>query len=136
MADNNPSVFPMGEALTEQYSPYFTGLTFLQPFGDKYGPISNVTFSPGSHNDWHTHHANSGGGQVLFVTGGKGWLQILGEEARPLLPGDVVEIPANVQHWHGAAKDSWFAHLSMEVVGEGTYLEWNGPVNEDDYNKL
>ena len=132
----NPSVFPMGEPLPEKFSQYFIGQAYLQGLTDKGGPISNVTFEPGCRNNWHIHHAKSGGGQVLLVTGGKGWYQTWGEPAQELRPGDVVVIPAGVKHWHGAAADSWFSHLAVEVSGEDTYAEWLEAVTDDDYSKL
>ena len=132
----NPGVFPMGEPLPEKFSQYFIGQAYLQGLTDEGGPISNVTFEPGCRNNWHIHHAKSGGGQILLVTGGKGWYQVWGEPAQKLRPGDVVVIPAGVKHWHGAAADSWFSHLAVEVSGEDTYAEWLEAVTDDDYSKL
>ena len=134
--EQNPSVFPVGDPLPEQFSKFFIGKAYLQSLTDKGGPISNVTFEPGCRNNWHIHHAKSGGGQILLVTGGKGWYQAWGEEARQLQPGDVVVIPAGVKHWHGAAADSWFSHLAVEVSGEETSNEWLEPVEDEEYNKL
>ena len=98
--------------------------------------IGNVTFEPGCRNNWHIHHADKGGGQILLVTGGRGYYQEWGKEARELLPGDVVNIPAGVKHWHGAAPTSWFAHLAIEVPGENSRNEWCEPVNEKEYKSL
>ena len=95
--------------------------------------IGNVTFEPGCRNNWHIHHK---GGQILLVTGGQGWYQAWGQPARRLRPGDVVEIPPEVKHWHGAAKDSWFAHLAVEIPAEGASNQWLEPVADDDYNAL
>lgn len=134
--EQNPSVFPVGDPLPEQFSKFFIGQAYLQSLTDKGGPISNVTFEPGCRNNWHIHYAKSGGGQILLVTGGKGWYQAWGEEARQLQPGDVVVIPAGVKHWHGAAADSWFSHLAVEVSGEETSNEWLEPVEDEEYNKL
>ena len=130
---NNPSPFPMGGPLPEQFSKFFIGQAYLQPLTDKGGPISNVTFEPGCRNNWHIHHK---GGQILIVTGGKGWYQAWGEPARELHPGDVVDIPPEVKHWHGAAKDSWFSHLAVEVLAEGSSNEWLEPVTDDVYDQL
>lgn len=132
----NPSVFQLGNPLPEQFSKFFIGQAYLQPLTDKGGPISNVTFEPGCRNNWHIHNAKSGGGQILLVTGGKGWYQEWGESARQLVPGDVVVIPAGVKHWHGAAADSWFSHLAVEVTGEETSNEWLEAVTDEDYKKL
>ena len=98
--------------------------------------IGNVTFEPGCRNNWHIHHAKEGGGQILLVTGGRGWYQEWGHPARQLHAGDVVVIPAGVKHWHGAAKDSWFAHLAVEVPGVETRNEWLEPVDDSQYGKL
>lgn len=87
-------------------------------------------------NNWHIHHAKSGGGQILLVTAGKGYYQEWGKEPRELHPGDVVNIPAEVKHWHGAAPDSWFAHLAVEVPAEGASNEWLEPVSDEEYGKL
>ena len=129
----NPSPFPMGDPLPEQFSKFFIGQAYLQPLTDKGGPTSNVTFEPGCRNNWHIHHK---GGQILIVTGGKGWYQAWGEPARKLRPGDVVDIPPEVKHWHGAAKDSWFSHLAVEIPAEGAGNEWLEPVTDEVYNKL
>ena len=130
---NNPSVFPMGNPLPEQFSKYFIGQAYLQPLTDKGGPISNVTFEPGCRNNWHIHHK---GGQILIVTGGKGWYQEEGKPAQALKPGDVVDIPAEVKHWHGAAADSWFSHLAVEIPADGGSTEWCEPVTDEVYNQL
>lgn len=98
--------------------------------------IGNVTFEPGCRNNWHIHRAAKGGGQILLCIGGRGWYQEEGKPARELRTGDVVHIPANVKHWHGAAKDSWFAHLAVEIPGEGAGNEWCEPVYDEAYGKL
>ena len=98
--------------------------------------IGNVTFEPGCRNNWHIHKSTQGGGQILLVTAGRGWYQEWGKPARALHPGDVVNIPANVKHWHGAARDSWFAHLAVEVPGEDTANEWLEAVDDESYSKL
>lgn len=98
--------------------------------------LANVTFEPGCRNNWHIHHADKGGGQILLCTDGRGWCQFWGEDARELHPGDVVFIPAGVKHWHGAAKDSWFSHVAFEAPGEGCSNEWLGPVADAEYDLL
>jgi quercetin dioxygenase-like cupin family protein len=92
--------------------------------------IGNVTFEPGCRNNWHIHHK---GGQILLVTAGRGYYQEWGQPARELHPGDVVNIPPEVKHWHGAAPDSWFAHLAVEVPAEGASNEWLEAVSDEDY---
>lgn len=131
----NPSCFPMGNQLPEMFSQYFIGQAYLQPLTDKGGPIANVTFEPSCRNNWHIHHGE-GGGQLLLVTGGCGWYQAWGEAPRKLHPGDVVVIPPEVKHWHGAAKDSWFSHLAVEVSCENGSNEWCEPVSDAEYQKL
>lgn len=127
------TIFPIGEPLPEMFSKHFTGRAYLQPLTDRGGPIANVTFEPGCRNNWHIHHR---GGQILLVTGGKGWYQAWGEPARALQPGDVVDIAAGVKHWHGAAKDCWFAHLAVEIPADGATLEWLEPVDDETYGRL
>lgn len=87
-------------------------------------------------NNWHIHHGDKGGGQILLVTGGRGWYQEWGKEAQELHAGDVVAIPVGIKHWHGAAKDSWFAHIAIEIPGENTSNEWLEPVSKEEYGKL
>ena len=126
-------------APNDAYAQYFVGDSFLHPLTDpKEWPVymANVTFEPGCRNNWHIHHAKKGGGQVLLCTEGEGWYQEEGKEAQSLKPGVVVQIPANVKHWHGAAADSWFAHLAFEVPGENASNEWLEPVSDEEYDKL
>ena len=129
------SVFPTGEK-NDAYAKYFTGQSYLNMLSLEQLIIGNVTFEPGCRNWWHIHHAKSGGGQTLLVTAGRGYYQEWGQKARELHPGDVVNIPAGVKHWHGAAPDCWFAHLALEVPGEETANEWCEPVTDDEYGKL
>ena len=129
------TVFPRGEENTA-YARYFIGKSWLCPLSREQVGISNVTFEPGCRNNWHIHHASKGGGQILLCTGGRGWYQEWGKPARALKAGDVVNIPPEVKHWHGAAKDSWFAHLAVEVPGEDASNEWLEPVDDEYYNAL
>ena len=129
------TVFPRGGENTA-YAQYFTGTSYLNMLSTEQLSIGNVTFEPGCRNNWHIHHADKGGGQILLCTGGRGWYQEWGKPARALKAGDVVNIPPEVKHWHGAAKDSWFAHLAVEVPGEGARNEWLEPVGDEEYNKL
>ena len=133
---NKPTEFQLGNPLPEQFSKYFVGQAYLNPLTDRGGPISNVTFEPGCRNNWHIHHAATGGGQILICVYGRGYYQAWGEEARPLKPGDMVVSPAGVKHWHGAAPDSWFQHLAIDVPGEDTRAEWCEPVSDEQYPKL
>lgn len=129
----NP-IFEKGEK--NPFGKYFDGQSYLCMLSTEGVSIGNVTFEPGCRNHWHIHHARTGGGQILLCTAGSGWYQEWGKPARKLSPGDVVKIPPEVKHWHGAAKDSWFAHLSVEVPGEMTGNEWLEPVSEEEYQKL
>lgn len=98
--------------------------------------VANVTFEPGCRNNWHVHQAAKGGGQILLVTAGHGYYQEWEQEARPLKAGDVVVIPPNVKHWHGASHGSWFTHIAIEVPGDDAKTEWLEPVSDEDYAKL
>ena len=129
------SVFPTGNT-NDAFAQYFVGQSYLNMLSTEQVFIGNVTFEPGCRNNWHIHHAKSGGGQILLVTAGKGWYQEWGKPARALMPGDVVNIPPNVKHWHGAAADSWFAHLAVEVPGEECANEWCEAVDPAEYEKL
>ena len=115
---------------------HFTGKSFLYPLSTQQVGIFNVTFEPGSYNEWHIHHASKGGGQILIAISGRGYYQEEGKEAQVLKPGDVVNIPANVKHWHGAAKDSWFQHIAVEVPGEDSKTTWHGFLPAEEYGKL
>ena len=132
MKPENISIFPMGEK-NEAFAQYFVGQSYLNMLSTERVTIGNVTFEPGCRNNWHIHHK---GGQILLCTAGRGYYQEWGKEAQELHPGDVVNIPPEVKHWHGAAKDSWFAHLAVEVPAEGASNEWMEVVNEEDYEKL
>ena len=128
-------VFPIGEP-NDAYAKYFIGQSYLAPISASQVGIHNVTFEPGCRNNWHIHHAKSGGGQILVCVAGRGYYQEAGKPAQLLTPGDVVNIPPEVKHWHGAAPDSWFSHLAVEVPGEGTSNEWCEPVSDEQYAKL
>ena len=125
-------------APNDGFAQYFTGDSFLNVLVDQTSPLflANVTFEPGCRNTWHIHHASKGGGQILICTAGEGWYQEEGKEAQELLPGTVVVIPPETKHWHGAKKDSWFAHISLEVPGENTSNEWLEPVTDQQYDAL
>lgn len=132
MNKENISVFPTGEK-NEAFAQYFVGQSYLNMLTTTGVAIGNVTFEPGCRNNWHIHHK---GGQILLVTGGRGYYQEWGKPAQELHPGDVVNIPPEVKHWHGAAPDSWFAHLAVEVPAEGPSNEWLEAVSDEDYKKL
>lgn len=128
-------IFPIGEPNTA-YAKYFIGNSYLARVSDSQIPFANVTFEPRCRNNWHIHHATKGGGQMLVGVAGRGWYQEEGKPAVEILPGTVIHIPANVKHWHGAASDSWFAHLAFEVPGENSSNEWLEPVIDEEYDKL
>ena len=131
------NVFGLGAA-NDAYARYFTGQSFLNPLTKPEDGLflANVTFEPGCRNNWHIHRAKSGGGQLLICTAGEGWYQEEGKPAVSLTPGTVITIPANVKHWHGAKRDSWFSHIAVEVPGEETANEWLEPVDDAAYNGL
>ena len=122
----------MGEE-NKMYEKYFIGKSYLNLLTKERIVIGNVTFEPGCRNNWHMHHK---GGQVLLCTAGRGYYQEWGKEPQGLHAGDVVNIPPEVKHWHGAASDSWFAHLAIEVPAEGASNDWLEPVTEEEYSKL
>ena len=126
------SAFPVGEP-NVAYAQYFKGASFLARLSTNQVGIASVTFEPGCRNNWHIHHAAKGGGQILVCTAGRGFYQEWGKHAVEMNPGDTVNIPAGVKHWHGAAPDSWFQHLSVEPPGEGTSNEWLEPVDDASY---
>lgn len=126
--------FPAGEA--NPYGKYFQGQSYLNMLNETGVPIANVTFEPACRNNWHIHHAKKGGGQILLCTYGRGWYQEWDKPGRELHEGDTVFIPQGVKHWHGAAKDSWFAHIAVEAPGEDAATEWLEPVSGADYDKL
>ena len=128
-------IFSIG-APNDGYAQFFSGKSYLAPLSTEQVGIYNVTFEPGCRNNWHIHHAEAGGGQILVCVAGRGWYQAWGEPAQLLTPGDVVNIPAGVKHWHGAAKDSWFSHLAVEVPGVNGRNEWLEPVTDDQYKSL
>lgn len=132
------NIFGRGE-LNTAYAKYFHGNSYLKPLTEAGAyPLfaANVTFEPGCRNNWHIHHADRGGGQLLLCTAGSGWYQEEGKPPVSLEPGTVVPIPANVKHWHGAKKDSWFSHIAIEVPGENTSTEWCEEVTDAQYSAL
>ena len=128
-------MFPIGEPNTA-YAKYFIGQSYLAPVSKEQIKIFNVTFEPRCRNNWHIHKAKKGGGQMLIAVGGRGYYQEEGKDPIEMKPGDVVNIPANVKHWHGAAPDSWFSHLAVEIDGVATENVWLEPVTDEEYNKL
>lgn len=134
-AHEKSMIFPIGKS-NDAYAQYFIGRSYLAPLSASQVGIFNVTFEPGCRNNWHIHHAAQGGGQILICVAGVGYYQEWGKPAQQLHPGDVVNIPAGVKHWHGAAPNSWFSHLAIEVPGEKTGNEWLEPVDELQYGKI
>ena len=120
------------------FAKYFIGQSYLNPLTDTSKTIGvfNVTFEPRCRNNWHVHKATKGGGQILICVDGSGWYQEEGKGAISLNVGDVITIPANVKHWHGAKKDSWFSHIAIEVPGENTENQWFEPVLDEQYDNL
>lgn len=129
------NVFGKGKP-NDSFAKYFIGNSYLNPLVDSPIFMANVTFEPGCRNNWHIHKSSKGGGQILLCTAGSGWYQEEGKKARSLKPGDVVVIPANIKHWHGSKKDSWFSHISIEVDGTDKENIWLEEVSDDEYNKL
>lgn len=132
MTEPKSGIFERGPANTG-YAQYFIGQSYLNMLTTEGVGIGNVTFEPGCRNNWHIHHK---GGQILLVTAGRGWYQEWGRPARELHAGDVVNIPPETKHWHGAARDSWFVHLAVEVPAVGASNEWLEPVGNEEYDQL
>ena len=128
-AHQKEMIFPIG-APNDAYAQYFSGQSYLAPISSSQVSIANVTFEPGCRNNWHIHHADQGGGQILIGVAGRGFYQEWGKEPVEILPGDVINIPTGVKHWHGAAPDGWFSHLAVEVPGVNTSNEWLEPVKD------
>ena len=135
--EEHGGVFGLGEP-NVNFAQYFVGNSYLKPLTNPKETVfmANVTFEPRCRNNWHIHHATSGGGQILICVDGEGWYQEEGKEARRLKPGDIVTIPANVKHWHGATANSWFSHIAVEIPGENTSNEWCEKVTDEEYDKL
>ena len=132
------NIFGIGDP-NVNFAQYFIGNSYLNPLAkveEAKLSLFNVTFEPGCRNNWHIHHAVKGGGQILICIAGEGWYQEEGKEAVSLVPGSVITISANVKHWHGAKKNSWFSHIAVEVPGEATSNEWCEAVTDEEYNKL
>lgn len=127
--------FPIGKP-NDAFAKYFVGQSYLAPISTEQVTFFNVTFEPGCRNNWHIHHATKGGGQMLVAVGGRGYYQEWGKSPVEMNPGDVIHIPANTKHWHGAAPDSWFSHLAFEIEGENTSNEWLEAVSDEEYSKL
>lgn len=127
---------PFDRGAINPFGKYFQGQSYLNMLVKDGLPVGNVTFEPACRNDWHIHHAEKGGGQILLCTYGRGWYQEAGKPGRELKEGDVVVIPAGMKHWHGAAKDSWFVHIALEIPGENARTEWLEPVSDAQYAEL
>jgi alkylhydroperoxidase/carboxymuconolactone decarboxylase family protein YurZ/quercetin dioxygenase-like cupin family protein len=125
---SNSTIFPLGEPVNPDWFNGKAWLSMLSTENPFNTPIANVTFAPAARNHWHSHNV----GQILLVTGGEGWYQEWKKPAQRLKEGDVVNIPANVKHWHGATKNSWFVHLAINQ-GESKWFE---PVADEDYNSI
>ena len=134
-AHQREMVFPIG-APNDGFAQYFKGQSYLEPLSTSQVGVYNVTFEPGCRNNWHIHQADEGGGQILICVAGRGWYQEWGKAPRALGPGDVVNIPIGVKHWHGAAADSWFSHLALDVPGRNCSNQWLAAVSDEDYHSL
>ena len=136
VTENHGGAFGMGEP-NVNFAKYFIGNSYLKQLAKTENGIgfANVTFEPRCRNNWHIHKAEKGGGQVLICVEGEGWYQEEGKPAQSLKVGDIVVIPANVKHWHGA-KNCWFSHIAVEIPGENASNEWLEPVTDEEYDKL
>ena len=130
----NEIFFPIGEP--NPYGEFFVGQSYLAPVSTEQLPVYNVTFEPGCRNNWHIHRAEKNGGQMLICVGGRGYYQEWGKAPVEMTPGTAVSIPAGVKHWHGAAPDSWFSHLAIEIPGENAGTQWLEPVSDEVYQSI
>jgi 4-carboxymuconolactone decarboxylase len=128
-------VFPIG-APNDAFAKYFVGQSYLAPISTNQVGVFNVTFEPKCRNNWHIHHADKGGGQIIICVAGRGYYQEWGKDAIEMKPGDCINIPEGVKHWHGAAPDSWFSHLAIKVPGENSSNEWLEAVDDEQYGLL
>lgn len=128
-------LFPIGTP-NDAFAEYFIGQSYLAPVSTSQVGIYNVTFEPKCRNNWHIHHADKGGGQILVCVGGRGYYCEWGKEPIEMNPGDCINIPVGIKHWHGAAPDSWFSHLAIEVPGENCSNEWLEAVDDEQYGIL
>jgi len=137
MKNNHGGIFGQGFP-NDAYAKYFIGNSYLNPLSKEgeYLQIANVTFEPSCRNNWHIHHSKLQVGQILICVDGEWWYQEEGKEAQHLNAGDIVEIPSNVKHWHGAVKDKWFSHIAFSIPEEGATTEWCEPVADNIYNNL
>lgn len=126
-------IFPIGQP-NDAFAQYFSGRSFLAPVSTEQIGIYNVTFEPGCRNNWHVHHASEGGGQILICVAGRGYYQEWGRNPVEMKAGDCMNIPAGIKHWHGAASDSWFSHLAIEVTGRDCSNEWLESVSDEQYS--
>ena len=126
-------IFPKGEKVANDHFIGTAWLTMLVPNESSFNcPIGNVTFEPGARNNWHKHP----GGQILLVTGGKGYSQEEGRPVKVIQEGDVVAVPPNVKHWHGAAPDSWLTHIAIMPNSRRGDAEWFAPVTDEEYAEI
>lgn len=127
-------ILPIGDP-NDAYAKYFIGQSYLAPLSPENG-VFNVTFEPNCRNNWHIHNADNGGGQMLICIAGSGFYQEWDGEPIEMKPGDCIKIAPGVKHWHGAAPDSWFSHIAIELPGENTSTEWLEPVTDEQYGVL
>ena len=128
-------IFPLGK-LNQAMESCAAGRNYISSVSDDLLKIDNITYEPGSRTSWHIHHADKHGGEVLICVAGRGFYQEWGKDAVEMKPGDCVNIPVGVKHWHGAAPDSWFSHLAVEVPGKDGTNEWLEPVTDGQYGIL
>ncbi|MDQ4080726.1 MAG: cupin domain-containing protein [Gemmatimonadota bacterium] len=112
---------------------WFTGTVQIDPLVTASAPAraagASVTFEPGARTAWHTHPL----GQTLIVTSGLGRVQREGGPIEEILPGDVVWIPPNVRHWHGASPTTALTHIAIQEALDGTMVQWLEHVTDNQY---
>lgn len=128
-------IVPAGQSPSAGPSSYFTGsvavTSAFKGTGEARLGGGTVTFQPGAHTNWHTHPL----GQLLIITEGRGWVQVSGEPAKAIKPGDTVWIAPGVKHWHGAVRDTAMTHVAVSEALDGTSVTWLEPVSDEQYNE-
>jgi len=133
MHNSENTIFPKGDRAPAEY---FTGTAWVKMLvtaDDTFNTsVANVTFEPGARNNWHTHP----GGQILIVTDGVGYYQEKGKQIQTIRRGDVIQIPPDVVHWHGASHNSEMIHLAINTNTQKGIVEWLDRVTDEEYNKV
>ena len=127
------SIFPKGEKLEHGY---FTGnaslkLLFAKDKNNDFA-MASITFEPGARSNWHVHPK----GQVLILTEGQGCYQAKGKPVQPIKKGDVINVPENVEHWHGAGAKTSMVHIAITNYKGDENVTWLKAVTDQEFNEV